>query len=453
MKVYVNPPKTPVTKGSKGIAAATIPNICKMPGPPAPFVPVPLPNIGKSGDSPKDYSKKVKFEGKEVAIKGATFKSKGDAASKGTGGGLISANTHGPTKFVGPGSLDVNVEGKAVQLLSDPMLNNCGPSGSPPNSATLSGVIQGTRMAAVLGDEPCPMCGETHELESKLKESVDTQGDCDEFKSAADAAYEEAKVEQNKALAAAQKKHAEGIARQKKRLLMKSLGKKANNPKAVRDIRDAENREITYDTISVRKPEFEAMMGVVKCNKGQTYVAFSSKQYEDIQRKLPRGWHNPIAYESLAGQRSSERSSLGKERFLPYVGDQTKFTKRWNQIVKYFDDSKGSDFRDTFKFPGVCAAQQAMILAMDHECRPVGLTERWYDPTDPNAPYKGTVHVRDKPGSPKRRSRKGEFGGKKAVPPCDTCEFILESLMCPKERPSECSCKAPTGEGVCICSP
>jgi len=131
-----------------GIAAATIPNVCKMPGPPAPFVPVPLPNIGKSADSPKDYSTTVKFEGKAVAIKGATFGSMGDIASKGTGGGLISANTHGPTKFVGPGSMDVKVEGKNVQLLGDPMLNNCGPSGSPANAATMAGVVQAPQPVA-----------------------------------------------------------------------------------------------------------------------------------------------------------------------------------------------------------------------------------------------------------------------------------------------------------------
>jgi hypothetical protein len=139
--VAINPPKTPVTKGSNAIAAATVPNVCKMPGPPAPFVPAPLPNIGKSGDSPKDYSKKVKIEGHAVAIRGATFKSMGDMASKGTGGGLVSANTHGVTKFIGLGSLDTKIEGKNVHLLSDPMLNNCGPSGSPPNAATLAGVI------------------------------------------------------------------------------------------------------------------------------------------------------------------------------------------------------------------------------------------------------------------------------------------------------------------------
>ncbi len=70
--VAVNSPKTPVTKGSSGIAAATLPNICKMPGPPAPFVPTPLPNIGTSDNSPQGYSTSVEIEGNAVAIQGAT---------------------------------------------------------------------------------------------------------------------------------------------------------------------------------------------------------------------------------------------------------------------------------------------------------------------------------------------------------------------------------------------
>jgi Toxin PAAR-like domain len=110
-----------------------------MPGPPAPFVPTPLPNIGKSGDSPDGNSQDVTIEGNPVAIQGASFGSQGDMASKGTGGGIVSNNTHGPTKFLGPGSLDVKIEGKNVQLLSDPTLNNGGPSGSPPNAATMAG--------------------------------------------------------------------------------------------------------------------------------------------------------------------------------------------------------------------------------------------------------------------------------------------------------------------------
>jgi hypothetical protein len=143
ISVGIHPPKTPVTEGSRGKAKNTIPNVCKMPGPPAPFVPSPLPNIGMSGTSPKGYSRTVKIEGDAVAIRGATFQSIGDMASKGTGGGLISANTHGPTKFITPGSLTVKIEGKSVHLLSEPMLNNCGPSGSPPNTgATMEGLDQ-----------------------------------------------------------------------------------------------------------------------------------------------------------------------------------------------------------------------------------------------------------------------------------------------------------------------
>ena len=153
MSVGIHPPKTPVTKGSNSIACATLPNVCKMPGPPAPFVPTPLPNIAKSGDSPKGYSKKVKIKKNPIAIRGATFKSMGDVASKGTGGGLVSANTHGPAKFIMPGSMTVHVEGKAVHLLGESMLNNCAASGTPPNTgATMMGAVHGPTTP----DPSCP---------------------------------------------------------------------------------------------------------------------------------------------------------------------------------------------------------------------------------------------------------------------------------------------------------
>lgn len=158
MKVTIHPPKTPVTKGSQGLATATVPNICKMPGPPAPFVPTPLPNIGKSGTNTQGYSTSVKIEGHSVAIRGASFGSRGDVASKGTGGGLISQNVEGPTKFLAPGSMTVKIEGKNVQLLGDQMLNNCGPAGSPPNAATLAGVLQAILTAAQSPEEPTTAC-------------------------------------------------------------------------------------------------------------------------------------------------------------------------------------------------------------------------------------------------------------------------------------------------------
>ncbi len=141
--VTINSPKTPITKGSNGIAAATVPNVCKMPG-----LPVPLPNIGQSGRCPEGYSKTVTIEGDPVAIRGASFGSVGDIASKATGGGIVSNNVEGPTKFIALGSLDVMIEGRNVQLLGDQMLNNCGPSGSPPNAATMQGVMQAAGTAA-----------------------------------------------------------------------------------------------------------------------------------------------------------------------------------------------------------------------------------------------------------------------------------------------------------------
>ncbi|HYO65495.1 MAG TPA: PAAR-like domain-containing protein [Archangium sp.] len=124
VNVSVNTPKTPVTTESNGISPATLPNVCKMPGPPAPFVPTPLPNIAKSGDSPSGYTKNVTINGKTVAVKGASFKSVGDIASKGTGGGIVSAQTHGEAKFISPGSMNVKFEGKNVHLLGDFTTNN-----------------------------------------------------------------------------------------------------------------------------------------------------------------------------------------------------------------------------------------------------------------------------------------------------------------------------------------
>ena len=194
--VAIHPPKTPATKGSSGVAKATLPNVCKMPGPPAPFIPAPLPNIAKSELSPKDYSTTVKIEGNAVAIRGATFESIGDMASKGTGGGLISANCHGPAKFITPGSLTVKIEGKSVHLLGEPMLNNCGSSGSPPNTgATMMGLkqaqlkVKGVRIIACEADESgapftkcekeeiCSKCADLNEAAAagKLKQRKKTR--------------------------------------------------------------------------------------------------------------------------------------------------------------------------------------------------------------------------------------------------------------------------------------
>lgn len=136
--VGVNPPKTPVTEGSSDVAPATLPNVCKMPGPPAPFVPTPLPNIGRSADRLQDATSTVRIEDKKVAIKGSYYMSQpsGDVASQGTGGGIVSSQVQGKTEFVAPGSMNVKAEGKNIQLLGDAMTNN---GGSPANSGTMPG--------------------------------------------------------------------------------------------------------------------------------------------------------------------------------------------------------------------------------------------------------------------------------------------------------------------------
>jgi len=162
VSVGVNPPKTPVTEGSMDIAPATLPNVCKMPGPPAPFIPTPLPNFGRSADRLSKATKKVKIDGKKVAIKGSYYMSQPspDIASQGTGGGIVSAKVQGKTEFVAPGSMNVKAEGKNIQLLGDAMTNN---GGSPANSATLPGNQQAPK-------PPLPMheCGQVDSY-SKLK--------------------------------------------------------------------------------------------------------------------------------------------------------------------------------------------------------------------------------------------------------------------------------------------
>jgi uncharacterized Zn-binding protein involved in type VI secretion len=129
-------------------------------------VPTPLPNIGRSGISPEGFSQTVKIEGQPVAIRGASFGSIGDIASKGTGGGIVSNNVEGPTKFIAPGSLNVQIEGKNVHLLGDQMLNNCGPGGSPPNAATMAGAMH----HALIANFEKYLCKAINECEKEVNE-------------------------------------------------------------------------------------------------------------------------------------------------------------------------------------------------------------------------------------------------------------------------------------------
>lgn len=110
-----------VHKGSGGVTIA-FPDVCKTPAPPAPFVPIPYPNIAKSSDTAKG-TKKVKCDGNPTCVKDSNFSmSTGDEAGS-AGGGMISSKIKGKAEFV-LFSFDVKFEGKNVTRAFDIMLHN-----------------------------------------------------------------------------------------------------------------------------------------------------------------------------------------------------------------------------------------------------------------------------------------------------------------------------------------
>jgi hypothetical protein len=110
-----------VNADTNGVTIA-FPDVCKTPAPPAPFVPIPYPNIAKSGDMAKG-TKKVKAEGKPVCTKDSNFSvSTGDEAGT-AGGGIASSKIKGKAEFVNF-SFDVQFEGKNVPRSFDLMLHN-----------------------------------------------------------------------------------------------------------------------------------------------------------------------------------------------------------------------------------------------------------------------------------------------------------------------------------------
>ena len=371
MGVSVNPPKTPVTAGSNAVAAATVPNVCKMPGPPAPFVPAPLPNIGKSGDSPKDYSKKVTIEGKKVAIKGATFKSTGDMASKGTGGGLLSANTHGPTKFVGPGSMDVKIEGKNVQLLGDPMLNNCGGSGSPPNSATLMGAIQMSGMVTVIDGEECPICGKDHTFSESEPTKI-------------------------------------------------SAGALAGNFKA--------------QTAAVPQP-IQTMLGVVHCKCGKKYADQSGATMVELCRaasasgmKHLSGVEDSYMNDKAARELAYEATlSRVKEGIKGQLGNSEAFQDAWEEAEKRAEKSSKKRSSPAAYPAGACAAQGALLLLMDDGALPAAMTEQWF--SSQGRPTQAPIQFLDRRSDPPQ-VKVEHFAHGTTVPPCRSCEVIVPLLIC-----------------------
>ena len=457
MTVSINPPKTPVTEGSSSVAAATVPNVCKMPGPPAPFVPAPLPNIGKCAMSPKGYSKNVTIEGKKVAIKGATFKSMGDIASKGTGGGLISAQCEGVTSFVGPGSPNVTIEGKAVQFLGDPMLNNGAGTGTPANAATLVGVVHAPDMVTVnMGDEPCPACDDPpHGEAAKLAESGLSKSAVSAMDGMAKAAMIDAEARRKQLVQEAFDKQTQALAREEEKNWKRVRGKDSVAAAAsVKKIAEIKARVMTPEieaSLNVATSvSMETMLGAAVCDDSNVYAAQSNLQMLELAKQVAGPYHFPVPTSAIVGGLSgaTPQPQLPMSAFQAHAtGNPDGFDKAWQKAEKAVDDYDEGKGQPAYP-PGNCAGQRAVVLALDHGARVTGLSERWFVHANPLA----TTPVGHRtPSNPATVVK--PFGGKDSVPPCGSCQAVLGALLCPKDRPPKCEHKSPS-EGACAkCHP
>jgi hypothetical protein len=119
--VYVN--NRAVTHANGQAKSINFPCVGKTPGPPAPFVPVPYPNISQGSDTAKG-SKKVKVDGKEVCLKDESefSMSQGNEAAT-AGGGLVTSKQKGASWYF-MYSMDVKIEGKEVPRAFDIMAGN-----------------------------------------------------------------------------------------------------------------------------------------------------------------------------------------------------------------------------------------------------------------------------------------------------------------------------------------
>ncbi len=141
-----------VNEDSDGMSIA-FPDVCKTPAPPAPFVPIPYPNIAQSSDTAQG-TKTVKVGGKPVCVQDSNFStSSGDEAGS-AGGGMMSSKIKGKAEFVNY-SFDVQFDGKNVARTFDLMLHN---DKNPPPFPVLQAPV--VTLGKDSAKATCPVCGE-----------------------------------------------------------------------------------------------------------------------------------------------------------------------------------------------------------------------------------------------------------------------------------------------------
>lgn len=108
-------------KGSGGVSIATVPDVCKTPTPGGP-VPMPYPNIARSGDLADGTTTVTADGGNMIAIKGSHYQmSTGD--EPGTLGGVTSNTFKKETDWI-TYSFDVKMDGGNVCRLTDKKFHN-----------------------------------------------------------------------------------------------------------------------------------------------------------------------------------------------------------------------------------------------------------------------------------------------------------------------------------------
>ena len=120
------------TKG--GGQCLAFPNVCKVPAPPAPPIPMPFPSIGQPAQAKKTATK-VKFAKKEVVTKKSEIpRSSGDEA--GTLKGLISSTNMGKVTYK-KASAKVKAQGQPVAYLTSMTAHNGAMNANTPAGAQL----------------------------------------------------------------------------------------------------------------------------------------------------------------------------------------------------------------------------------------------------------------------------------------------------------------------------
>jgi hypothetical protein len=119
--VFVN--ARAITHANGMAMSMNFPCVGKTPGPPAPFIPIPYPNISKGADT-ADGSTKTEACGKPICLKDSSVfqMSTGNEAAT-AGGGLVTSKLKGKSVYF-MYSFDVKIEGKEVPRAFDIMAGN-----------------------------------------------------------------------------------------------------------------------------------------------------------------------------------------------------------------------------------------------------------------------------------------------------------------------------------------